>query len=159
MLRVIILLALLGAALGYALWRGGAPERAMAALWLCLLVADPILHFVAPLQYHVVDAGHLIIDLTGYLVATGIAITAYRFWPLLVAVLQFLPLLGHLSRAVDLTVHPSAYMIMQVASYWPLAPLLVAGTWAHHRRLQKTGTDPDWQHNLVADMRGLPGLK
>lgn len=146
MLRVIILLALLGAALGYALWRGGAPERAMAILWLCLLVADPILHFLAPLQYHVVDAGHLIIDLTGFAVATAIALTAYRFWPLLVAVLQFLPLLAHVSRAVDIGMHPGSYMIMQVASYWPLAPLLVAGTWAHHRRLLHHGHDPSWQH-------------
>jgi hypothetical protein len=118
----------------------------MAMLWLCLLVADPVLHFVAPLQYHVVDAGHLIIDITGCLAATGIALTAYRFWPLLVAVLQFLPLLAHLSRAVDIAMHPGSYMIMQVASYWPLAPLLVAGTWAHHRRLLHHGHDPSWQH-------------
>lgn len=154
MLRVALLIALLAVALGYAFWRGGAPERAMAALWLCLAIADPLLHLMAPLEYRVVDIGHLIIDLTGFSVATCIALTAYRFWPLLVAVLHFLPLLAHLSRSVDLDMHPAAYLIMQVGSYWLLAPLLVAGTWAHHRRLRLHGSDPSWQH-VPASLRNI----
>lgn len=153
MLRVIILIALLAAALGYAFWRGGGPERAIASLWLFLIVADPVLHHAVPLRYHMVDTGHLFIDLTGSLVALIIALAAYRFWPLIVAVLQFLPMLAHLARAVDIEMHPSAYLVMQVASYWLLAPILVLGTWSHYRRVQEFGTDPDWQHRFGIPLR------
>lgn len=153
MLRVIILIVLLTAALGYAFWRGGAPERAIAALWLILVIADPMLHHVVPVRYHMVDTGHLLIDLTGSIGAFIIALAAYRFWPLIVAVLQFLPILAHVSRAVDIEMHPSAYLVMQVASYWLLAPILVLGTWSHHRRVRESGSDPDWHHRFGLPLR------
>lgn len=144
MVRVVILLLLLAAALGYAFWRGGGPERVMAALWLILLVADPLIHRIAPLDYHFVDVGHLAIDIIGSAGAFLIALYAYRFWPLIVAPLQFLPLLAHMSRAIELDMHPSAYLIMQVASYWPLTPILIIGTWRHYRRANRLGSEPDW---------------
>jgi hypothetical protein len=144
MVRVTILLLLLFAALGYAFWRGGAPERAMALVWLALLVIDPILHLVVPLDYLSVDRGHLLIDVSGSIGSFLIALFAYRHWPLLVAPLQFLPLLAHISRAVHFDMHPSAYLIMQVASYWLLTPILILGTWRHHRRTRLYGFEPDW---------------
>lgn len=144
MVRVAVLLMLLIAALGYAFWRGGAPERVMAALWLVLLAADPILHVVEPLDYQFVDRGHLAIDIVGSAGAFIIALYAYRFWPLIVAPLQFLPILAHFSRAIDFTMHPTAYLIMQVASYWPLTPILIIGTWRHYQRAKRDGSEPDW---------------
>lgn len=144
MVRVTIMFVLLGAALGYAFWRGGGPERAIAGLWLAMTSIDPALHYVAPLDYQVVDLGHLAIDVTGSVGSFLIALYAYRYWPMIVAPLQFLPLLAHMSRAVELDMHPVAYLIMQVASYWPLAPILIAGTWRHHRRVKSLGGEPDW---------------
>lgn len=144
MLRVAILLMLLFAALGYAFWRGGGPERAIASLWLVLLLVDPLLHYAIPLHYQIVDKGHLAIDITGCVGSFLVGLYAYRHWPLIVAPLQFLPLLAHISRAIELDMHPSAYLIMQVAPYWILTPLLIAGTWRHHNRVRKQGSEPDW---------------
>lgn len=146
-MRVAIFVLLLIGALGYAAWRGGAPERAMAGISITLVLLDLILHHFVPPEYAALDAGHLAIDIFGATATLLLALAAHRFWPIIVTVLHMLPLLGHLSRAVDLSMHPAAYMIMQVASSWLVPPLLVVATWRHQRRLHTNGSDPSW-HNF-----------
>ncbi len=55
---------------------------------------------------------------------TVLALCAHRFWPMIAAVLHFLPLLAHTSRMLDMTLHPAAYLTMQVAASWLVPPLL-----------------------------------
>ena len=50
-MRTALFLAFLLAALGYAAWRGGGPERAMAAIALGLVGADWIQHHYIPLEW------------------------------------------------------------------------------------------------------------
>src|SRR3546814_12951376 len=66
-----------------------------------------------------------------------LAMTAHRFWPMVAAVLQTLPLLAHFSRLADVGMHPIAYLTMQVAASWLLPPLLAAATWRHQTRLRR----------------------
>src|SRR3546814_5983530 len=70
-----------------------------------------------------------------------LAMTAHRFWPMVAAVLQTLPLLAHFSRLADVGMHPIAYLTMQVAASWLLPPLLAAATWRHQTRLRRSGSD------------------
>src|SRR3546814_16343902 len=65
-----------------------------------------------------------------------LAMTAHRFWPMVAAVLQNLPLLAHFSRLADVGMHPIASLTMQVAASWLLPPLLAAATWRHQTRLR-----------------------
>src|SRR3546814_14583020 len=74
-----------------------------------------------------------------------LAMTAHRFWPMVAAVLQTLPLLAHFSRLADVGMHPIAYLTMQVAASWLLPPLLAAATWRHQTRLRRSGSDQSWQ--------------
>lgn len=144
MLRIAIFLALLLVALGYALWKGGRPERLMAAILIAMFAADQILHLFVPARFEAIDAGHLAIDLLAAAATITLALTAHRFWPLVAAVLQTLPLFAHFSRAVDLAMHPVAYLTMQVTASWLLPPLLVVATWRHQTRLKERGSDPSW---------------
>src|SRR3546814_20697998 len=84
------------------------------------------------------------IDLAAAAATMAVALTAYRFWPMIAAVLQCLPLLAHTTRAIDISLHPVAYLTMQVAASWLLPPLLVAATWQHQRRLALHGSDRSW---------------
>ena len=101
MVRIVIFLILLLMASAYALWKGGGPERVMATILLSMLVVDQLAHILIPVQFASVDTAHLAIDLIAAILTFTLAMTAHRFWPLVAAVLQTLPLLAHFSRLAD----------------------------------------------------------
>lgn len=148
-MRIAVFLALLVVALGYAAWRGGGPERVMAAIASHMVVLDALLHRVIPVEYASLDTGHLVIDLFGALATITLALKAHRFWPMGMAVLHIIPLLAHSSRALDLAMNPVAYLVMQVAPSWLVAPVLIGATWQHRRRLKAFGCDPSWHRTLA----------
>src|SRR3546814_15447048 len=100
-MRTALFLAFLLAALGFAAWRGGGPERAMAAIALGLVGADRILHQYIPVEFATLDVGHLTIDLAGVSATTVLAICEHRFWTMIAPALHFLPLLAPASRMLD----------------------------------------------------------
>lgn len=144
MLRIAIFVTLLLVALVYALRKGGGPEKAVAAILIAMALADQALHLFVPVRFLAVDTGHLMIDLAAATATMIVALTAYRFWPMIAAALQCLPLLAHTTRAIDISLHPVAYLTMQVAASWLLPPLLVAATWRHQRRLALLGSYRSW---------------
>lgn len=148
-MRIAVFLALLVVALGYAAWRGGGPERVMAAIASLMVILDALLHRVIPVEYASLDTGHLVIDLFGAATTIKVALKAHRFWPMGMAVVHILPLLAHSSRALDLAMHPVAYLAMQVAPSWLVAPVLIGATWQHRRRLKAFGCDPSWHRTLA----------
>ena len=148
MLRIAIFVTLLLVAIAYAWRKGGGPERAVAAILAAMVVADQALHLLIPVQFLTVDAGHLAIDLLASAATLAVALTAYRFWPMVAAALQFLPLLAHTTRAIDVDLHPIAYLTMQVAASWLLPPLLIVATWRRQARLASQGSDRSWYVSL-----------
>lgn len=147
MVRIAIFVTILLAALVYALRKGGGPERAMALILIAMAASDQMLHLFVPPRFTSVDAGHLAIDLAAAAASVTLALTAHRFWPMLAAVLQLLPLMAHVGKAADMSVHPVAYLTMQVAASWLLPPLLVFATWRRQKRLRTNGSDRCW-HGL-----------
>jgi hypothetical protein len=144
-MRIGLFVAFLLVALGYAVWRGGGPERTMAGIAVGMVGADALLHRFIPAEFATLDMGHLAIDLFGTTATTLLALHAHRFWPMVIAVLHMLPLLAHTSRHLDVAMHPAAYLTMQVAASWLVAPTLILATWRHQRRLRRNGNDPSWQ--------------
>lgn len=144
MIRIAVFVTILSAALLYALRKGGGPERAMALILIAMLLADQVLHLFIPPRFSSVDMGHLLIDLMAAGATFALAMTAHRFWPMSAAVLQFLPLMAHIGKAADLSLHPIAYLTMQVAAAWLLPPLLAFATWRHQMRLRTSGIDRSW---------------
>ena len=144
MIRIAFFVALLVGTAAYALRKGGGPERAMAFILIAMFAADQILHLFVPPRFAAIDTGHLAIDVAAAASTLALALLAHRFWPLVAAVLQILPLTAHVGKAADLSVHPVAYQTMQVAASWPLLLLLLLATWRHVSRLRATGSDPCW---------------
>tara|TARA_R110000787_G_scaffold98664_4_gene202775 strand:+ start:3973 stop:4311 length:339 start_codon:yes stop_codon:yes gene_type:complete len=110
-----------------------------------MLVLDPVVHIVTPLEYAKLDPGHLVIDLAAWIGFLAIALRANRFWPLCVVSLQTIALVAHVTRMLDVTIQPKAYMIMQIASSYPLLVALMIGTFYHRKRLTAIGTDISWR--------------
>lgn len=144
-MRIAAFLILMLVAIGYALRKGGGPERAMALIAATMIASDQALHLLVPPEYASLDVGHLAIDLFGASSTMFLALIAYRFWPMIAAALHILPLLAHLSRHFDFALHPAAYLIMQVSSSWLVPPLLIVATWRHQKRLKRNGNDPSWR--------------
>ena len=143
-MRIAIFLALMLLALGYAAWKGGAPERVMVGIALTMILLDSLFLSNDVAEYQSIDWAYLTLDLIGVTATVILALLAHRFWPLIAAVLHMLPLLAHISRALDVSMNPVAYLTMQVASSWLLPPLLILGTWRHQQRLRHNGSDPSW---------------
>lgn len=148
-MRVAIYLLCLLAAVIYAGVRGGGPERATAAALVAIMVVDTIAHFLAPPTWIDVDAIHFTIDASALCCFFAIAMRANRFWPLCVTSLQAIAVIGHLAKAIDLAIHPTAYGIMQVATSYPLIAVLIIGTWAHARRERLTGSEQSWRSSSL----------
>jgi hypothetical protein len=130
MIRIAIFVMLLIAVAAFAFRKGGGPERAMAIILMAMAGADQALHLFVPPRFASIDTGHLAIDLAAAIATTVLALVAHRFWPMIAAVLQILPLTAHVGKAADMS--------------WPLLLLLALATWRHMRRLRATGSDRSW---------------
>eukprot|EP00611_Tribonema_gayanum_P002586 TRINITY_DN11935_c0_g1_i1.p2 TRINITY_DN11935_c0_g1~~TRINITY_DN11935_c0_g1_i1.p2 ORF type:complete len:158 (+),score=12.35 TRINITY_DN11935_c0_g1_i1:670-1143(+) len=154
-MRIALFLAFLAVAVGYAAWKGGGPERAMAGIAVAMVSSDQLLHLFIPPTFASLDTGHLAIDLFGAASTVTLALLAHRFWPMCVAVLHMVPLLAHSSRILDVALHPAAYLAMQVATSWPVPAMLILATWRHQRRLARGANEPCWQ---ISSRPSIPSI-
>lgn len=152
-MRIALFLVFLAVAAGYALWRGGGPERTMAAIALTMVGGDQFLHAFVPPSFASLDTGHLAIDLFGATSTILLALFAHRFWPMCMAVLHMVPILAHTSRILDMDLLPAAYLTMQVATSWAVPPILILATWRHRRRLARGEKEPCW---LISSLPSIP---
>jgi hypothetical protein len=153
--RIILFLAFLAIAVGYAAWKGGGPERVMAAIAAAMVGLDQLLHLFVPTNFATVDTGHLVIDLFGAASTVALALFAHRFWPMCIAVFHLVPLLAHMSRLFDMALHPAAYLTMQVATSWPVPAILILATWRHQRRLARGINEPSWLNSWRSSIRTI----
>ena len=132
---------------GYALVRGGAPERAGAALMLLSvyisgLVLSPA---VSPTsRFSHLEVGLFLVDLIAYAASLVLMLRAERFWTIWLSALFGVELLAHVlaipnSPSLNLT-----YAILEQVWGYPLALLPAIGAWRHQQRLKTYGTDRSW---------------
>lgn len=144
MLLVMVFNILLIATCGYALWRGGAPERLCA---LAYFMATLLTVLVAPqwqLSFNGVDWGVFAVDLALFLALIALALNANRFWPMWVCATAGLGLLGHISVIVAPSISPLFYATVSMGSGWPAVILLAVGTYRHQQRVAAGESDPPW---------------
>ncbi|MDK2768465.1 MAG: hypothetical protein KYX69_12195 [Sphingomonas sp.] len=144
----IAFVALLLFSTGFAVWKGGAPERIAAGLywtaWLATLLANP----VAMNRWRTIEIGYLLIDLCLLVALTLLALRANRHWPMAAASLQLIIVIGHFAKALDPTLLGSAYAIMSV--FWPYLQLIIlaVGTRVYWRRVRIQGAAASWSRSL-----------
>lgn len=128
----------------YAMRCGGGPERIIGATILATVVADPILHLALSVRFVSVDPTHLIVDVARLGAFTLVALRANRFWPIWLAALQMLALGAHLTREMELSIHPVVYAVMKAMWSYGIVILLIFVT-RHHQRLIASGvTRKSW---------------
>lgn len=129
----------------YAVRRGGGPERGGAALLLVAALATVAVRPTGQHRYADLAAGVLIVDAALMIGLVWLAIRAARVWPLGMAALHGISLLGHLGKAENVRLWALGYELILILP----APLIVltlgVGTWTHQRRLRMLGADISWK--------------
>lgn len=133
----VLWLASMLAVCGFAFWKGGAPERVVAAAlqagWLGTYLLANHANLADP------QWGVLAVDVAFLAVVLYVALTADRIWPLFAAAFQLLGIVIHLAISVDTDIRLLAYlrglMIWSYLVLWSLA----LGSYLHWRRERATG--------------------
>ena len=121
----------MASACGFALWRGGRPERVAASACLVAWVATR-------LAYDYSDRidpqwGILAVDISFLAVLVYLALTTDRLWLLFAAAFQLLGVAIHLAITLDRAIRAVAYIqALIIWSYLVLLSLAI-GTWFHWR--------------------------
>jgi hypothetical protein len=141
-----ILLILCG---GYAWWKGGGPERAVAAI---LIVGVVLTHYAGTAwsqRWTNVETGVLAVDLAVLVGFAGVALCAERFWTLWLTALHLIGTTGHLVKMADPTLIRWGYAFILAIWSYPMLLLIAVGTWNHSKRLARFGADRSWSNFSV----------
>jgi hypothetical protein len=147
LIRIIAFEIVLLAACGFSWWKGGAPERAVAAMMVAAACASSAVSLWALSNYDRVIWGLFIVD--GLLLA-GLALVsmwANRYWPIWVTALQFDAVAIHLARAYDPAIVPLVYAWGVGKIGYAMLALLAIGVSRHQQRVRETGPEPGWCRN------------
>lgn len=129
--RLLIYRALMYGICGYALFRGKADARIVAAVFL---VGDLATLTLRSSTYSSVETSILVVDVLAFLAFTYAALISDRFWPLWVSGLQLTTSLGHVFKAIDANLLPLAYAAALRFWAYPILIILAVGTWRSRRR-------------------------
>jgi len=143
--RLILFIAIWLGCCGYALWRGGPPERLAAVIFLAAALASAALQSPEGARFKAIDPGVLTVDIAVLAGLMVLALFADRFWPLWMSAMQAVSVLSHLAIATNPDVIPWAYWRAATLWSYPMLLLLAGASWAHRRRLLAAGSDPSWK--------------
>jgi hypothetical protein len=131
---------------GYAISRGGPPER-WAGVALLVAAACTILVHMPRTDTHFrsLEAGLIVIDGALLAALAAIAIRANRYWPLWMTAIHATAVAVHIAKAVNPSIVWPIYATAASVSSIPIQILLAWGTFRHRRRLERNGTDPPWR--------------
>jgi hypothetical protein len=142
--NVLIFLTCLAACCSYALWRGGAPERIGAIIFIMATTLTVAAATSLRPAFRSLEAGILVVDTVVFVAFLLLALRSRRFWPLWMTGLQAVQVAGHAAQLASPEMMPWAYSVAQGIWSYPMMALLVAGTWRHQTRLGLKGPDTPW---------------
>lgn len=149
-MRIIIFTVLLIGSCGYALWRGGAPERIVGGALLAAFVATLATYSELAGRFDSVELGVLIVDAVLLAVLVAVALRADRGWPFLLAGLHLCSVGAHLLKFLDVNMIRVTYALMIAIWSYPMLIALAVGTHRHRLRLQRQGYDLAWSIRRTA---------
>lgn len=121
---------------GYALLRGGGPERWGAAIILCGMILSNLAAWRSGQLYHATDTLFFLIDLVEAVGLVVLACVANRFWPLWVAMLQLDAVFTEIVMFAQST-PPFSYGLALRLFALPLPILVGIGALRHRQRVAK----------------------
>jgi hypothetical protein len=141
MIAVLFILLWLGVC-AYALWHGGQPERLVAATFLVAAPLSSALYSAD--RWHGMQLGIFAVDIVMLGLLLAIAFRANRYWPIGIAAMQVLQVIGHLLKLADPHMLTLLYWIGAVVWAYPMLILLALGTVRHRNRVKRLGPEPSW---------------
>lgn len=127
---------------GYALVRGGAPERVAGGLLIgAFLLGLPVHLAMGAAGYASAIAGAAAIDVALLVALIVLAHRSTRYWPLWVAGWQMAAVIAHLAKMLDPTMQATGYAVQ--AQIWGYPMVLAVGIGAVRHRLRRRAGDPD----------------
>ncbi len=141
-------LIILGVTCGYALWRGGGPERVTSAMLLAAALATGYLYSASSTSFHRLELGVLVVD---HLLLGGLLILIWRadrLWPIAMFSMHLVNVAGHWIRLEDPGMLGAIYAIILQSWAYPMQLLLAVATALHQRRIRKHGADNSWLPSL-----------
>jgi uncharacterized membrane protein YfcA len=143
-LRIALFAALLIGSCGYALWRGGTPERIVGAAMLGAFATTLLSYAGLAERFTQVEYDILVIDLLLMAVLAAVALRADRGWPILLAGLHLATLGAHAIRLFEPEMIRVTYAVMIAFWSYPMVLGLAIGTRRHRRRVSSDGGDRAW---------------
>jgi hypothetical protein len=128
---------------GFALFRGGKPERIGALLLATAAILSGIV-VQWDQAYRHTEWGVFAIDLALLLGLLILALKANRYWPLWLTSFQLVTIWSHLAVGMFATTMPLAYAIASMAWSYPMLIMLAFAARRHHQRRVQFGADPSW---------------
>lgn len=138
---------------GYALWRGGGPER-LTALTVLLGSGFSVAAITAwPMRFHSTELAVATIDMLVLAAMVTLALRSNRFWPIGVAGVQLFGVIAHVLSLTSSAISPGVYALMMQIGIYPILLLLSIGTFNHGQRLKRRGEDRSW---VTSSRRSIP---
>jgi hypothetical protein len=146
--QFILIVALVCLAGFVAYRRGGPPERVAAMVIVSWVAADALYHLVFGFSnFATVVPFHVALDGAELAAIIWLALRANRVWPMFAAAAQVMCVSGHIAVLVQPEGAHRAYWAMtQLPQYIQLTSLL-AGAFAHQKRLRMIGRYRSWRYN------------
>ena len=145
MIALLFLLPWLGVCI-YALWRGGRPEQCVALIFLSAFPAGLAINSIG-YRWQGLQLGSFGIDLTMFALLLIIALRANRYWPMGIAAMQLLQVMGHLLKLADPRMMMLLYWLSSVVWAYPMLVLLLLGTIRHRNREKLLGREASWSNS------------
>lgn len=143
-MRLILFLILLSTVLPYALWKGGGPERWVAAMLLVAAACSWLVVSAGGEAFQSMEIGIALVDAVLLVGMLTVAMNADRYWTLWITAFQIIQVLAHLPELLIPQLLPQIYgLIISVWGY-PMLLILFAGTWRHQQRISRYGSDRHW---------------
>lgn len=143
MIRFLLFNLLYIGSCGYALLRGGAPERIAAALLVVTIEASWLLLTPFSIRFRHVELGVFLVDIFLFVAFYALSLPSRRFWPIWIAAFQGMGMVSHLAVFAPHVIQWAYGNAVQLWSY-PMLILLGVGTYRHRQRLKRTGRDRAW---------------
>ena len=125
---------------------GGPPERTAAVTIITWMGIDTIYHLIfGRSSFGTVDPVHVVLDTTELAALVWLALRANRMWVLVAAAAQLMCVTGHIAVLLESGGLRRAYWALtQMPQYIEIAALL-AGVFAHDRRVRVIGNYRNWR--------------
>lgn len=144
MTRFIVFNLLLLGSCGYAILRGGGPERLTGWLLFGATILTPLAASGIGMRFYRAEIGMFAVDALLLVALVIVALKADRFWPLVLAAMQLDSTAVHVLKLVDADLIRVTYALMIAVWAYPMQIILAVGTARHRARLRRFGEDRSW---------------